>query len=163
MGVPDGDGVGVSELLGLGVGVALGAGVGVDDEPLKTMLGLWLLASVTVKLLVVSRIVKVSVPAFVEETVNVATPFCAWILTGGAEPLIVRLESLEVWEKVKLSDETLFLLQSFILTVSVTAEPVLAEMGDVGETTEYQKFATPEAVVQLGFPEALFEKVITGL
>lgn len=42
MGVPDGDVVGVGEPVGLGVGVALGAGVGVavEDEPLKTMLGL---------------------------------------------------------------------------------------------------------------------------
>lgn len=125
-----------------------------------------MLASVTVKLLVVSRIVKVSVPAFIEETVNVATPFCAWILTGAEDPLTIRLESFEVWEKVRLSEDTLFLPQSFILTVSVTVEPVLAEMGDVGDTSEYQKFGVPEAVVQLGFPvevpEPMLVKVILG-
>ena len=75
MGVPDG--VGVGEADGLEVGVAVGAGVGVavEEEPLKIILGLWLLASVTVKLLVVSCTVRVSVPAFWEVTVKVALPF----------------------------------------------------------------------------------------
>jgi hypothetical protein len=117
-------------------------------------------------LLVVSFIVKVSVPAFAEETVNVATPFCAWILTGVEDPLTVRLESFEVWEKVRLSEDTLFLPQSFILTVNVTVEPVLAETGDTGDTSEYQKFGVPEPVVQLGFPEAVelvLVKVTLGL
>ena len=107
--------------------------------------------------------VKVSVPVFWEVTLKVATPFWAWTVIGEACPLTVRLESLEVWEKVKLSDETLFLLQSFILTVSVTVEPVLAEMGDAGETSEYQKFETPEAVVQLEFPEIVLVKLTLGL
>ena len=71
------------------------------------------------------------------------------------EPLTVRLESLDVWVSFKLSDETLFLPQSCILTVNVTVEPVLAVTGEAGETSEYQKLATPEPVVQLGFPELL--------
>lgn len=54
------DGVGVTDCVGVGVGVSVtlgvvvGVGVGVVEEPLKTILGLLLLASVTVKLLVVS-------------------------------------------------------------------------------------------------------------
>ncbi len=71
------EGVGVDEADGLEVGAAVGAGVGVavEEEPLKIMLGLWLLASVTVKLLVVSCTVSVSVPAFWEVTVKLACPF----------------------------------------------------------------------------------------
>ena len=70
------DGLGLA--IGVGVIVKVGVGVGVTvDEPLKTILGLWLLVSVTVKLLVVSWMVKVSVPAFCEVTVKVATPFWA--------------------------------------------------------------------------------------
>jgi hypothetical protein len=107
----------------------------------------------------------VSVPAFCVVTVKVATPFCAWTLTGGALPLTVKLESLEVCEIVKLSEETLFLLQSCILAVSVTVEPVAAEIGDVGETSEYQKFGTPLTVVQLVLPEEppLLLNVMLGL
>ena len=127
MGVGDGVGVGVS------VGPDVGVGVGVTvDEPLKTMLGLLLLVSVTVKLPVVSCIVKVSVPAFCDVTLKVASPFCACTLTGGEEPLTVRPESFDVCEKVKLSDEMLFLPQSRMSTVKVTLEPVVAETGEVG-------------------------------
>lgn len=67
-------GVGVSLTLGAEVGVGVGLEV---EDPLKVIFGLWLLESVTVKLLVVSWIVKVSVPAFCEVTLKVATPFCA--------------------------------------------------------------------------------------
>ena len=81
--------------------------------------------------------------------------------------LIVRLESLEIWVIVRLSEETLFLPQSCILTVSVTVEPVLAVIGDVGENPEYQKFGTPLAVVQFEFPlellVLLLVKVTLGL
>ena len=159
-------GVGVRVDGGVGVGVAgfeVGVGVGVLDEPLKTTLGLRLLASVTVKLLVVSWMVKVSVSAFCDVTLKVATPFCAWTLTGGAEPLTVRLESFEVWENVRLSDETLFLPQSCMLTVKVTVEPVAAATGDDGETSEYQKFGTPFAVVQFGFPLEFPELVLVNV
>ena len=56
---PVGEGIGVSVGVGVsvatGVVIAVGIGFGVTvDEPLKTMLGLWFLASVTGKLLVVS-------------------------------------------------------------------------------------------------------------
>ena len=88
------------------------------------------------------------------------------MLTGDADPLMVRPESFEVWVIVRLSEETLFLLQSFILTVKVTVEPVLAETGDAGETSEYQKLGVPEPVVQLEFPEAVepaLVKVTLGL
>ena len=95
MGVLDGDGIGVGVLVTLGVVVGVDVGV-VVDEPLKTTLGLLLLVSVMEKLLVVSWIVKVSVPAFCELTLKVAWPFCAWTLTGAEEPFTVRLESLEV-------------------------------------------------------------------
>ena len=75
---------------------------------------------------------------------------------------------MEVWVIVRLSEETLFLPQSFMLTVSVTVEPVLAVIGEVGETSEYQKFGTPLAVVQLEFPLVfppllLLVKVTLGL
>ena len=53
--------------------------------------------------------------------------------------------------------------QSWMLTVSVTVEPVAAEMGEFGETSEYQKFGMPVAVVQLEFPEPLLLKVTLGL
>ena len=76
--------------------------------------------------------VKVSVPAFCEVTLKVATPFCAWTLTGGALPLTVKPESLEVWEKVRLSDEIIFCPQSRRSTVKVTVEPVATLTGDVG-------------------------------
>ena len=56
----------------------------------------------------------------------------------------------------------MFLLQSCILTVSVTVEPVAAEIGDAGENSEYQKFGTPFAVEQLEFPE-LPVNVMLGL
>ncbi len=65
-------------------------------------------------------------------TVKVTWPFWTWILTGGADPLIVKLESFEVWEIVMLSDDTVFLLQSRISTVKVTVEPVFAVTGDAG-------------------------------
>jgi len=120
--------------------VGVGVGVGVTaDVPVKVMLGLLLLESVTVKLPVSSCTVKVSVPAFCELTLKEACPFCALIVTGAEEPFTVRLESLEVCASVKLSDETSLWLQSFMSTVSVTVEPVAAEMGDAGETSEYQK------------------------
>ncbi len=81
MGVVDGVGVGVGVSVTLGVGavvtVGVGVGVVVVEEPLKTMLGELLLESVTAKLLVVSCIVNVSVPAFCETRLKVATPFCA--------------------------------------------------------------------------------------
>ena len=49
-----------------------------------------------------------------------------------------------------------------MLTVKVTVEPVLAETGDAGETSEYQKFGTPFAVVQLGFPLEFPELVLVN-
>ncbi len=49
----------------------------------------------------------------------------------------------------------MFLPQSWMLTVSVTVEPVAAEIGEFGETSEYQKFGTPLAVAQWAFPEEL--------
>jgi hypothetical protein len=61
------DGVGIGVTVGPGVGVLVGEDVGVGvgtDEEVKVTLGLWLLTSVTVKLLVVSWMVKVSIPAF---------------------------------------------------------------------------------------------------
>jgi hypothetical protein len=42
------------------------------------------------------------------------------------------VESLEVWEKVRLSEEMVFLLQSRIATVKVAVEPVFTETGDAG-------------------------------
>ena len=69
--------VGVGVLVGTDVGTVVGVGVGVADEPLKIMVGGLLLVSVTAKLLVVSWIVKVSVPAFCDVRLKVAIPFWA--------------------------------------------------------------------------------------
>ncbi len=76
---------------------------------------------------------------------------------------MVRLESFETWEIVRLSEDTSFWLQSRISTVNVTVEPVAAGTGDAGETSEYQKFGTPDAVVQLEFPEAFPEPVLVNV
>lgn len=60
-------GVGEGVVVTVGVGVSVGAGVDVGvgvEEEVKFMLGLLLLGSVTVNELVVSRIEKLSVPAF---------------------------------------------------------------------------------------------------
>ena len=119
----------VSESSGVGVGVTFGVGVGVIEDPVKVIVGLLLPASVTVKLLVVSLIKSVSVPAFCELTVKLAVPFCTEIVTGKEDPLTVRLESLEVWEIVRLSDETSLCPQSRILTLTVPDDPVWIEDG----------------------------------
>ncbi len=75
-GVEEAEGAGEGEELGMGVEVGAGVGValgeGVEAGELKFTLGLLLFGSVTVKLLVVSFTVKVSVPAFEEPTLNVA-------------------------------------------------------------------------------------------
>lgn len=114
--------------------------------------------------LVISRTVKLTVPAFGELTEKVVWPFGADILTGEEDPLMVKPESLVVWVIVKLSVvETSFLLQSLMLTVNDTEEPVFVDTADAGSTSEYQKLAVPGPVVQFGFPELFPEKVTVGL
>lgn len=127
-----GVGVGVSDGVWLLVGVGVGVDVGALDDPLKVMLGLLLLTSVTVKLFVSSCMVKVSVPAFCELTLKEACPFEAWIVTGALFPFTEKLESLEVWEIVRLSFDTAFLLQSRMVTVKVADEPVFTVVEDGG-------------------------------
>ena len=48
-------------------------------------------------------------------------------------------------------------------TRNITACPTVEDGGDEGETSVYQKFGSPEEVVQLGFPVVLLIKVIEGL
>lgn len=123
-------GVGVSAGVSVGSGVVVG--VGVADEAVKVIDGLLLLTSVIVKLPVSSCIVKVSVPAFAELTEKEACPLEAWIVTGALLPFTVKLESLEVWEIVKLSFDTAFLSQSRIVTVKLAEVPVLTVVEDGG-------------------------------
>lgn len=78
--------------------------------------------------------------------------------------MTVKLESFEVWENDRVSETgAVFLLQSRRVTENVTVEPVAAEMGEAGYTSEYQEFGVPEPVLQLEFPELLPEKTMFGL